>query len=170
VPWRNGGGFTREVLVGRRSSECADQFGWRISIATIELPGPFSSFPGLDRTLCVLSGEIAVHIEDDPTISLDPSSAPLRFRGEAKVEAAPASDAIVLNLIVDRRHPAPRLDTQARTGAAENKSLFMLAREPMQVSSGPWQTQLNTHDAILADRQHEDPFEFGAATLCIWLD
>ena len=54
VPWRNGGGVTREVATGGSGEE---GFDWRISIADVEVPGPFSAFPGLDRTITLVGGE-----------------------------------------------------------------------------------------------------------------
>ncbi|MFE9428143.1 HutD family protein [Kitasatospora sp. NPDC006697] len=48
VPWRNGGGLTREVV--------STDFS-RVSLAEIAADGPFSAFPGQDRILTVLSGE-----------------------------------------------------------------------------------------------------------------
>jgi hypothetical protein len=53
VPWKNGGGLTREIL---KSPEDAAEFDWRLSLATIERPGPFSSFEGYDRTLVLVRG------------------------------------------------------------------------------------------------------------------
>ncbi|MEO8518403.1 MAG: HutD family protein [Dermatophilaceae bacterium] len=54
VPWRNGGGLTREVASGGSGE---GGFDWRISIADVEVPGPFSAFPGLDRTITLVGGE-----------------------------------------------------------------------------------------------------------------
>jgi len=57
-PWRNGGGETREIFsfpVG------ATAFDWRASIATIAQDGPFSAFPGIDRSITLLSGA-GVHL------------------------------------------------------------------------------------------------------------
>jgi uncharacterized protein len=53
VPWKNGGGLTREIL---RVPADAAEFDWRLSLATIERPGPFSSFEDYDRTLVLLRG------------------------------------------------------------------------------------------------------------------
>lgn len=36
-------------------------FIWRISMARVEQPGPFSAFPGVDRVLAVLEGESLVY-------------------------------------------------------------------------------------------------------------
>jgi environmental stress-induced protein Ves len=53
VPWKNGGGLTREIL---KEPADAAAFDWRLSLATIEQPGPFSSFEGYDRTLVLVRG------------------------------------------------------------------------------------------------------------------
>lgn len=52
-PWKNGGGVTRELAA---EPEGAD-FLWRLSMAEVEASGPFSAFPGIDRTLTLLTGE-----------------------------------------------------------------------------------------------------------------
>jgi uncharacterized protein len=53
VPWKNGGGLTREIL---KVPPDATAFDWRLSLATIETPGPFSAFDGYDRTLVLMQG------------------------------------------------------------------------------------------------------------------
>jgi environmental stress-induced protein Ves len=53
VPWKNGGGVTREIL---RVPPEPTAFDWRLSLATIASPGPFSSFDGYHRTLVLVRG------------------------------------------------------------------------------------------------------------------
>jgi environmental stress-induced protein Ves len=53
VPWNNGGGITRDIL--REPSDGAT-FDWRLSLATIDSPGPFSVFDGCARTLVLVRG------------------------------------------------------------------------------------------------------------------
>jgi uncharacterized protein len=53
VPWKNGGGLTREIL---KVPPDAAAFDWRLSLATIATPGPFSAFDGYDRTLVLIRG------------------------------------------------------------------------------------------------------------------
>jgi uncharacterized protein len=52
VPWRNGGGTTRELLAW------PDPQDWllRVSVADIHASGPFSAYPGIDRWFAVLDG------------------------------------------------------------------------------------------------------------------
>ena len=53
--WKNGGGSTTEMAVSPPGAGF-DGFDWRISVATVAVDGPFSVFPGIDRTLTLLSG------------------------------------------------------------------------------------------------------------------
>ncbi len=53
VPWKNGGGLTREIL---KVPPDTAAFDWRLSLATIATPGPFSAFDGCDRTLVLVRG------------------------------------------------------------------------------------------------------------------
>ena len=75
-PWRNGGGVTRLVASGNlqiassrvgatETGSAADDWDWRVSIADINVDGPFSVFPGVHRQLTLLEGEgLALHAED----------------------------------------------------------------------------------------------------------
>ncbi|CAG9217236.1 Uncharacterized 21.2 kDa protein in hutC 3'region [Burkholderia gladioli] len=53
--WKNGGGVTREIAA-QPPGASLDGFTWRVSVADVAQPGPFSRFPGIDRTLVLLSG------------------------------------------------------------------------------------------------------------------
>jgi len=61
IPWRNGGGVTREVVASGASVASGgsdpEDFDWRISIADVSQPGPFSAFPGVDRVITLVEGE-----------------------------------------------------------------------------------------------------------------
>lgn len=52
VPWKNGGGVTREIARQEQDGE----FAWRLSIADVASEGAFSPFPGLRRILTVIDG------------------------------------------------------------------------------------------------------------------
>ena len=54
MPWKNGGGTTRELLSWPPG--VAD-WHWRISVAQVETEGPFSRFDGVQRWFAVLDGE-----------------------------------------------------------------------------------------------------------------
>ncbi|HEX9082292.1 MAG TPA: HutD family protein, partial [Holophagaceae bacterium] len=57
MPWKNGGGTTLELAVEPPGATLETGFAWRLSCAEVGASGPFSPFPGLDRTLVLLSGE-----------------------------------------------------------------------------------------------------------------
>lgn len=84
VPWRNGGGVTRELL---RHPADGDLFDWRVSVAQVDVDGPFSSFPGYDRVLVLLTGAgIDLHTPDR-TVPLRPPFGTHRFPGEQPIDA-----------------------------------------------------------------------------------
>ncbi len=78
--WKNGGGVTHEIAADADAIPPA----WRISIATIERDGPFSDFPGYDRTIVALDGGSVELSIDDETVLLRRHE-PYDFRGEAAV-------------------------------------------------------------------------------------
>src|SRR6476619_3067787 len=55
MPWKNGAGRTTEIAV-HPPGAALDAFAWRVSIADVERDGPFSRFPGIDRTIVLLGG------------------------------------------------------------------------------------------------------------------
>jgi uncharacterized protein len=104
TPWKNGGGQTTEIAVWPPGASL-DAFDWRISLATVERDGPFSLFPGIDRTLAVLKGGLKLQFADRPNAVLTPGSAAVRFPGEIAVVGelwgGPAHD---LNVMTRRGH------------------------------------------------------------------
>jgi uncharacterized protein len=81
VPWKNGGGTTAEIASFPEGSGF-ETFGWRISMADVETDGPFSTFPGIDRTLIVLrGGGLELDVEGASMI-LDEPSSKLSFSGD----------------------------------------------------------------------------------------
>lgn len=53
MPWKNGGGSTLELL---QDAAADGGFNWRLSIADVAKPGPFSTFEGIDRQIMLVSG------------------------------------------------------------------------------------------------------------------
>ncbi|GAB3931833.1 HutD family protein [Kribbella albertanoniae] len=97
VPWKNGLGITYEVA----RSEGAD-FDWRLSFAEVERPGPFSSFPGVDRIITLAAGEqLALTMPGGDVHVLWPYE-PFAFPGEAEVHGDPSGSTINLNVMTRR--------------------------------------------------------------------
>jgi environmental stress-induced protein Ves len=120
-PWKNGGGSTSEVLLYPPEATF-DDFGWRISVATIEHSGAFSVFPGIERSLHLLSaGEMCLHI-DGQEHQIDRHQALRSFAGEAIVSAQlPAGQAPlqVLNVMSKRGSYAHSLRLTEVNGPTE---------------------------------------------------
>lgn len=86
VPWKNGGGSTTEIAIGPPDSGFED-FDWRVSLATIEKDGAFSSFPGVDRTLALVEGHgMLLEIDGEPTLVTDTEPV-VAFDGSSQVTA-----------------------------------------------------------------------------------
>jgi hypothetical protein len=81
VPWKNGGGTTAEVASFPEGSGF-ETFGWRISMADVRSDGPFSAFPGIDRTLIVVEGGGLELDVEGASIVLDEPSSKLSFSGD----------------------------------------------------------------------------------------
>ena len=92
VPWRNGGGVTRELLAWPQAGD------WRVrmSVAQVERDGPFSRFEGVRRWFAVLSGAGVRLRLDGARHALGPDSAPFAFDGGAATDcelvAGPTED------------------------------------------------------------------------------
>jgi environmental stress-induced protein Ves len=83
VPWKNGGGITREVAAFPEGAGF-DAFHWRISIADVAAGGPFSRFPGIDRVLTVIEGRgLVLSVEGMADVDLNERSHPFAFAGDA---------------------------------------------------------------------------------------
>lgn len=94
VRWKNGLGWTREIACGRvrhaarppvdRSGD--DDWDWRLSVAEIEQDSAFSTFPGIDRELVLLSGNgLRLRFADGRAVDLLPPHDAARFAGEDAV-------------------------------------------------------------------------------------
>ncbi len=95
MPWKNGGGETFEVAVFPPEASL-NQFDWRISMARVASDGPFSIFPGIDRTLSILEGAgLWLEVDEADSIRLEPKSAPYRFSAERSASARLISGAIL---------------------------------------------------------------------------
>lgn len=88
MPWKNGGGTTTEIAVYPEGAGL-DTFEWRVSMARVETDGPFSAFPGVERTLAILDGEgIRLDTEGQKPVELTARSKPLGFAADVKTSAA----------------------------------------------------------------------------------
>ncbi|MBX5192746.1 HutD family protein [Rhizobium sp. NZLR3b] len=114
MPWKNGGGETVEIAVSPENAGLAG-FDWRISMATVATDGPFSIFPGIDRTLAILDGNgMTLDIEGSTSVLLTTASDPLPFPADIPVAATLQDGAITDLNVMTRRdglvHRLVRID------------------------------------------------------------
>ncbi|MEI5666014.1 HutD family protein [Bosea sp. CCNWLW174] len=151
MPWKNGGGTTTEIAVAPERASLND-FDWRISMAHVGQDGPFSSFPGIDRTLSVLTGAgITLAFGDGERMRLDRSSAPYAFAADRAVDGllvdGPIDDLNVMSRRGRWRHRVERLSGAGSLNATEGL-LVLVARK------GDWQVNgatLTAGDSAVLD-------------------
>lgn len=129
VPWRNGGGTTRELRVG----PAVDGSTWRVSVAEIVGPATYSRFDGLQRWSAVVAGE-GLDLEVDGEVRRVDRGPALTYSGEAVVHAVPVDGPVLnLNLMVDRAWGTGRMRRRIVDGAgrwdASVVALWVLAGE-----------------------------------------
>ncbi|MBZ7923081.1 HutD family protein [Ensifer adhaerens] len=117
MPWKNGGGETVEIAVFPERALLGD-FDWRVSMATVASDGPFSSFPGIDRTLAILEGKgMRLMIEGREPVLMTGETAPLPFPADVATSATLVDGPIVDLNVMTRRgklaHEVQRLTIDA---------------------------------------------------------
>jgi uncharacterized protein len=110
MPWKNGGGTTTEIHV---SPEGVSGFDWRVSIAAVNVDGPFSMFKGYNRHIVVLGGKgMALDVADRGVFDLVPFQ-PFSFSGDAKVTGLLTRGTVTdFNLMVHRDFGEGKLRVQ----------------------------------------------------------
>jgi environmental stress-induced protein Ves len=141
MPWKNGGGETREVLVSPAGA-ALKEIDWRISLATIASDGPFSTFEGIERTLSVIRGAgIHLTVDDALPVLLRDDSEPHTFAGESQTSATLVDGTIVdLNVMTRRdtfRHSVRRLscDGHLRLEPAATITIVFCQRGQLELGS-----------------------------------
>ncbi|HEX4533205.1 MAG TPA: HutD family protein [Rhizomicrobium sp.] len=153
-PWKNGGGVTREVVVFPRGASF-ENFGWRVSIATVERGGPFSVFPGIDRTIALFDGRVSLAIAGRESVELSRESEPLTFAGDAATHATliggPVTD---LNVMTRRGQFTARMTRQRPVGSvtfgSHGAATVALALAPVTIGGGA-EMSLAAGDALFAE-------------------
>ncbi len=129
-PWKNGGGETRELAVAPPGAGL-DDFDWRISCARVTSGGPFSAFPGVDRSLAVLEGAgLRLDCGAGEVLELDVDCAPLQFAGEQAITAAlldgPVGDFNVMTRRARWRHELQVLTLHGRQALRRRADVELL--------------------------------------------
>ncbi|RYZ53017.1 MAG: DNA-binding protein VF530 [Proteobacteria bacterium] len=110
MPWKNGGGSTTEIAIYPETASLNEPFLWRLSLAQLKESGPFSSFPGYDRSIVQLSGKPMTLKHDGHADKRLEPLVPYPFDGEWKTESVLSERAEDFNLMTLSTAFEARLD------------------------------------------------------------
>jgi environmental stress-induced protein Ves len=172
MPWKNGGGETVEIAISPEGAGLAD-FDWRVSMASVASDGPFSIFPGIDRTLSILEGSgMRLLIEGRDPVLLTQESDPLAFAADIAVSATLPDGAITdLNVMTRRsavRHTVARLkiDGDKREELAQATFMLFCASGNVTVHAVSEGIELSAGDALLLEDGKKDRLSLDGRALC----
>ncbi|KLK89717.1 hypothetical protein AA309_29825 [Microvirga vignae] len=159
VPWKNGGGTTAEVAAFPEGSSL-ETFGWRVSMADVASDGPFSVFPGIDRTLIVIEGHgIELDVEGI-AYPLDGASPKLSFSGDdmtmGRLLSGPIRDLNVMTRRGQFRHRTRFVEAGVALLADETCIAFLVALDgPFDVTLDSTVHSLQVLDILVLEGMHD---------------
>jgi len=123
VPWKNGGGVTREIAAWPEGAGM-DDFAWRVSLAEVGADGPFSAFPDVDRTLTLVEGAGMDLTVDGERRPVNTRYTPRDFRGDVTTDCR----------LLDG--PVVNLNVMWRRGAGSTTPTVAVVRGRLRVCAG----------------------------------
>ena len=173
-PWKNGGGITTEIAVSPPEA-AFDEFDWRISLATITQDGPFSVFPGIDRTLALIKGAgTNLDFDGERRFFLCEEDPVVEFPGESSVTATVANGGTTdFNVMTRRSRCHHRLGLRKLDGISEFAPrgdvtiLFLADGESLSVCSDSERIGMVRFDAVVFDTDTIWKLEAGQATVLV---
>jgi len=169
VPWRNGGGVTQEIAIYPDGAG-ADSWQWRISMASVTTPGPFSMFPKIDRVLTVIEGagmELSFGGAAPSTVVI--GNDPISFAGDVPC-ASDLKNGPIRDLNIMTRRGQWRADVR-HADYFDSKNhpvhhIVFAAHGPVDGMAGEDRFTLNTKDALWLSRRETQPINLAGR----WLD
>lgn len=174
TPWKNGGGCTTEILASPPGATM-DDFDFRISLATIAQSGPFSTFPGVDRTLSLVDGgNVVLDVGNERKVALSEKEPVVAFPGEVPVSATvDGSPTIDFNVMTRRGRCSHQVERRVvhDFSTLERRStltiLFLAEGESLTVYSSRERMSMVRYDAVVLDREEVWTLEAPRATVFI---
>ncbi|SHN26792.1 hypothetical protein SAMN05192549_106346 [Duganella sacchari] len=173
APWKNGGGSTTEITVFPAGASF-DAFDWRISLATIAQDGPFSSFPGIDRSLALVAGDGVLLDFGDERFVLSPSEPLIEFAGEDAVHATVSGQQTTdFNVMTRRGVCRHRLElrvvrgTEALKRRSATTLLFLADGESLTLSSARERIAMVRYDTVIIEAGEDWTLEAQQATVMV---
>ena len=136
MPWRNGAGVTREIA---REPAQGESFAWRLSLAALQVSGPFSSYVGYQRCIALVEGHgFRPHVAGAEEKILSARGEHAFFAGAAETRCelldGPCTDLSLMVRDPGTIYSATRLD--------------IIAEQSMKIASGNLQVLFVLHGAI----------------------
>ena len=177
TPWKNGGGVTTELAMSPPGAGL-DDFDWRVSLASIAEDGPFSQFPGVDRTLVLVAGDGVLLDFGDERVVLSPSEPLVEFAGEDPVHATisgPMSGQSTLdfNVMTRRGRYRHRIEPFVVCGSVPlprrsgTTLVFLADGESLSVGSARERLALVRYDLLVLDGEQAWTLESAQATVFV---
>lgn len=152
MAWKNGGGVTTEICTFPQGA-CIEDFDWRLSMALVDADGPFSQFPGIDRTLAILDGAgIGLQVDGSAPANLTIETPPYPFPADrpahARLFGGPTHD---LNMMTRRGAVHHQMHYMTLIGQVDlvlsaPTTLIFCQDGPAKISTGRDQAHLHNHD------------------------
>jgi environmental stress-induced protein Ves len=154
MPWKNGGGETTEIAAFPEGAGL-DDFQWRVSMARVDGSGPFSTFPGIDRTLAILEGAgIVLDVAGEPQKRLTLESAPHAFPADAATSADLIDGSVLDFNVMSRRGACAHTVTRhraAHVSAPGHPRLVLCSQGSVNLVTDGQSDRLDAYDAVLLD-------------------
>ncbi|MTV40212.1 HutD/Ves family protein [Duganella radicis] len=173
APWKNGGGSTTEIAVSPAGAHL-DDFEWRVSLATIAQDGPFSAFPGIDRSLALVDGDGVLLDFGDERFVLSPSEPLIEFAGEDAVHATVTGQHTTdFNVMTRRGACRHRLELRTVRGKEALKRragttlLFLAEGESLTLSSARERIAMVRYDTVVLEADDDWTMEAQQATVLV---
>lgn len=173
TPWKNGGGVTTELAMSPPGAGLGD-FDWRVSLASIAEDGPFSQFPGVDRTLVMVAGDGVLLEVGDQRVVLSPSEPLVEFTGEDPVHATVGGQSTLdFNVLTRRgsyRHRIERFEVCGSVPLPRRSGttlVFLADGESLSASSARERLALVRYDLLVLEGKQDWTLESAQATVFV---
>jgi uncharacterized protein len=174
TPWKNGGGTTTEILASPPGATM-DDFDFRISLATIAQSGPFSIFPGVDRTLSLVDGgSVVLDVGNERKVALSDRDPVVAFPGEVPVSVTvDGSPTVDFNVMTRRGRCSHQVERRVFRDYTELERrstltvLFLAEGDTLTVHSERERMSMVRYDAVVLDREQHWVLEAPQATVYI---
>jgi hypothetical protein len=138
-----------------------------VTRALVERPGKFASFPGIDRSLTILSGKgLDLTVEGQTQIHLSAGISPFHFPGDIMIDSVPKDGVPVtdFNVMTRRgrfRSCVMRSRISSRTGMADiaDATLLFVEAGNLTIISGAKEFSLSAYDCALLDKSESAMIE-----------